>query len=100
MINYQLDKQDFADKYATYEFNLSKTKNDVSSLEQDVIIQIEQDLLKEQNAKGNKRNTFGGFASNGYQEIKSRVKAPAGKDSKNVEMTNVPHTLDVFGSMA
>ena len=64
LTNFQVDKERFTDIYRTYEFNLSKNRENTINasvpMEQDIIQQIEDELMKEgQKSSGKRTSMFG-----------------------------------------
>ena len=87
--NYGLNKERFVDIYKYKEFNLGKDRenfNQTIPLEQDIIQQIEDDLMKE----GQKKSGF-------KQQSKLNISK---KKAENIEMGHANTATDVFGSLA
>jgi hypothetical protein len=74
LTNYKLQKSEFASKFETHRYNLSRDRenqtNSNVSVDQEIVQQIEDDLQSSRQA-GRKSGHTG--TANGYQQIKSRA---------------------------
>lgn len=101
LTNYQIGKEDFADKWAFIQYNLSNNRenkqnqNTNEAVNLDIIEKIEEELSK----LGQKQGKRGSYASTqGYQQITSRSKAEVSQKVQT-EHQLLPHNLDIFGSL-
>ena len=102
LTNYQVDKEQFTDKYRTYEFNLGRGRENSASnnisLEKDIIQQIEDELLRE-----GQRQQKKSYGSSGYSTIKSRVGPKETQKAQTNSAIEKPtynvSSVDIFGSL-